>query len=119
MAKDSVTFRLRLTEPDAVKAVSDAIAGGRTKFTIKEEGNSYFKLKQRHSYIFAPVSLDIGFRRESPDTTVVVINGGTWWIDFSSRGASRTRTIMDKFQDDVQGCASRYVRQDENSFVKS
>lgn len=112
MASYSDQLRLYVNQEQAVQAVRDAIANGRVKFAIKQEGDAYFKLKQRRQFIFAPARLEVGFRKESADTTLVVMNGKlSYFWNNSDKTVDRLRKHMDRFADDIQHSAARYVRQ--------
>jgi hypothetical protein len=112
MATDTESLRLHVPQEAAIQAVKDAIARGRVKFIIREEREAYFKLKQRRQFIYAPVKLEVGFRRESPQTTLVIMDGtlGFFWA-VGDRPVARLRDQMAKFADDVQHEAGKFVRQ--------
>ena len=111
MARTSSECRLHLALPEARQAVQDAIERGRLQWKVKESSDSYLKIKQRGfiTWLMAPVNLEIGFRKESPETTLVVMNAGqTGWND-TAKAMLESRVA--RFADDVQAAASRYVKQ--------
>ena len=110
MAKQSGSLRLYLTQADARAAVRDALTNGRIKWNIREESDSRFKVKQRATILWAPVRLEIGLRRESPTTTIVLLNGTIRGF-LSDAPRLRLESHMAKFADDIEAHASKYVSQ--------
>jgi hypothetical protein len=111
MPRSSTTVRLYLTQEQAVKAVEDAIEHGRVKLSIKQREPTYFKLKQQRSFIHPPIKLEVGLLKESPNTTLVVMNGKLGLVNGLIQNNARLEDQLAQFADDVEAAASRYIRQ--------
>jgi len=92
-------------------AVRDTIINGRMNWNIKDEGPTYFKIREAKTLMTAALGLEIGFRKESPIRP---------WSSSTPHCAASCRLIrwtgcsmknLAKFTDDIQSSASRYVQQ--------